>query len=489
MITDQSLSRLLSLRQARDPATDLLVRAWTGADPSDRAAMLVAEDDTGRAGLVGGAPFDMLARGEVPEVLEHVRSAQRLTPALRIAEAEALLAAGAIRAGLEVLQELHQNAYAPGTLALARRTLQLGDAARANRVAAQLPRHVHAVVVRVRAALATGRGLDALLGLEPFLEGTLPAVPAAAGLAALAASVLAKVGARDKLMAFARGLLDARDLPAMLLPGMARVAWTAGLGAEAWRRVQAHDESDPFTAAARLELAVLSGDRDSAERAGTEAGALASASAEARALLSGNFPRTGDLALLLAKNDPSVHVWRTSGERYAAWLCRVVELPARVSIFDLAQRILPQVEEVPDLAIDDAALPSLIDPGQIPISVPARLPLYVHPKLCQGVALGLDMTAETLQPEQLGIEVTSVPEKAGLIVAPASEALKLAAVGRACIAIAIPGDPYWLGPVPERSFAGLRVLRSHPADGWKRAGEALATAIDSLLSIPVGGEL
>lgn len=487
MIPDQALGRLLSLREGRDPATDVLVRGWRRFHPSDRAAMLVAEDDTGRASLVGGAPFDLLARGDVPGVLAHVRAAERVTPALRVAEAEALLTAGAIRSGLELLRSLHRDAYAPATLALARRTLQLGDAVGALRIASHLPRHVHAVVIQVRAALALGRGHDGLLALEPFLGGTLPTLPsAAAALAALAASVLARVGARDRLLAFARVLLEAKDLPDLLLPGMARAAWTAGLGADAWRRLQSHERGDPFAAAARLELGVLSGDARLAERAGADAGVLASFSQDAHALLSGDFPQSSELARPLADPDRTVHVWRTSGERYAAWLRRLADLPARVSVFDLAQGIVPDPHDIPDLALDDAALPSILEPSRVPVRSPARLPLYVHPRLCQGAALGLDLAGDALPPGLPGLALASAPNEAGIVLAPADEALELAASGRPCIAVATPGDPYWLGPVPERSFASLRVLRPHPGDGWKNVGEFARAAIDSLLS-PASG--
>ena len=485
MITDQPLSRLLSMREARDPATDLLIRAWTGADPADRAAMLVAEDDPARAGVVGGAPFDLLAQGNVPGVLEHVRNATRVSPALRVAEAEALLAAGAIQSGLECLQTLHRNAYAPATLALARRTLQLGDEANASRIAAHLPRHVHAMMVRVRADLAIGHTADAMLGLEPFLEGTLPTTPGtAAGIAALSAAVLAKGGGKKKLVAFARELLNAKGLPSTMLPGVARAAWTAGLGAEAWRRMMTSEGDEPFAAAARIELALLSGEAVLAEKAAEEAGILGAASGEARELLSGRFKHNEHIAATLRRSDRTVHVWRTAGERYAAWLRRMPELGARIEVCDLKKGKLPKSEEVPDLAIDDGALPALIDPSQVPMKAKAAAPVYIHPKLCQGVALGLDLSADVVGGEELGMKRTATPDRAGIVVAPADEALELGAAGKACVAIAIPGDPYWMGPLPERSFGSLRVLRAHRVDGWKNAAKELGSALQALLGAP-----
>ena len=94
MTADRELSRVRWLRESRDAAADLVIRGWFGFDTGDRAAMLVAQDDPGRAALVGGAPFTELFQEDIGAVLDHARDPSRASAACEVAEAYALFMAG-----------------------------------------------------------------------------------------------------------------------------------------------------------------------------------------------------------------------------------------------------------------------------------------------------------------------------------------------------------------------------------------------------------
>ena len=486
VLLDKALADACRARVACAPGTDVLLDAWSGAPPDRRAATAVARGDLQLAGACGGEGWRQLAEGDVVGALRVARGERSAGAAMRLLEAEALLAAGAITAGLERLDTLHHEGEPAASLALARRRHMLGDHAGAERVAAALPMYVQAALIGARAALMNGRAAAAFRFIEPFLGGMAPLPePATAGaVAVVAASIMARRGQIASLEGFARGLLDAFDLPEDMMPAAARVAWIGGLATRAWDRFGA--DGNPWMAAAHLELAVLAGDAALASRLAQRAGPLGAPAVAALRLLRGVARQDvpGDEVHPVFREGVTVHVWRTHPHRWQPWIEAARRTPADVAVFDLAGNALPDRRTIPQMVLDDGALLDLLAPKCVPVRR-GGAGTWIAPLLCRGLGVGHDWPEEETRMLRASVRPAARRKDAAVWVLGADEALANAHLGRPTVVVAPPGDPFWAGPLPERVWSGLRVVRADARRGWKGAGARAAEAA-RVLSAPGG---
>lgn len=486
MLIDKALADACRARTACAPGTDVLLDAWSDASPDRRAAMAVAKGDLQLAAACGGNGWKQLAEGDVVGALRVARGERCPNAAMRLLEAEALLAAGAIRAGLERLDALHGEGEPAASLALARRRHMLGDHAGAERAATALPLHVQTALIGARAALINGRAGAAFRFIEPFLGGVapLPEPSVAGAVAVVAASILARRGQLAELQGFARGLLEPVDVPEDMMPAAARVAWTAGLSAQAWDRFGAED--NPWMAAARLELAALAGDAVLASRLMQRAGPLGAPAASALRLLRGVIREDmrDDAANRIFREGVTVHVWRTHPHRWQPWIEGARQTPADVAVFDLAGNALPDSRTIPQVVLDDGALVDLLPPRRVSRRL-SGTGVWIAPLLCRGLGIGHDWPEEETRMLQTSTPLAARREDAAVWILGADEALANAHRGHPIVVVAPPGDPFWAGPLPERVWSGLRVVRTDACAGWRGAGARVAEAARSFLA-PTG---
>lgn len=480
VLIDKALADAWRTRAACPPGADVLLDAWSEAPPDRRAAMAVAKGDLQLAGACGGQGWARLAEGDVVGALQVARGEGCGSAAMSLLEAEALLAAGAIRAGLERLQALHLEGEPAATLALARRCHMLGDHAQAERTATALPMHAQSALIGARAALLEGRPAAAFRFIEPYLSGMapLPEPSVAGAVAVITASILARRGQLAELEGFARRLLDASDVPEDMMPATARVAWTAGLSAQAWERFGVPD--NPWMAAARLELAVLGGDASLASRLMQRAGPLGAPAAAALRLLRGvtQAETPMDEADAVFRGGVTVHIWRTHPHRWQPWIDRALQTPADVAVFDLAANELPDRRTIPQAVLDDGALLDLLPPVRRPVRC-SGTGVWIAPLLCRGLGIGHDWPDEETRMLRISMRMADRRRDAAVWVLGADEALANAHLGHPIVVVAPPGDPFWAGPLPERVWSGLRVVRADPRSGWRGAGARIAEAARS----------
>ena len=463
------------------PGARALVDAWLGRGGDGAAALALAAGDPLAAAVLGGQGMRALAESRLADALRWARSRPG-SAAKGLVGAEALIAGGRIVAGLEELERLARRRDPAGTLALARRCHLLGDHARAEAAASRLPHHPAAALIGARSALVSGRAGAALAHLHPFLGGEAgiadPAQTGAVGAAAAAA--LARLGKTVELGAFARRLLSQGLVPPEMLPGLARVAWTAGLAADARERLDR--EPGPWRDAARLELAVLAGDPERAAAEAAAAGPLAEPSRGLIELLAGAKPRRGANEALPGVR--SIEVWRTHPARWDPWIAAVTGTQAKVRVRNLAAGWLPPDDDrAPDLVIDDGALVDLVAPAPVPPRPVEGDGIWVDPVLCEGVGVGHDWPGVERRALLRGMRQAVSPDTARIRVAGADGALDRAVEGRREIVIAPPGDPFWAGPLPERAWPAMRVVRADPDRGWAGAGARVGALARELAGV------
>ena len=459
-------------QRARDRPAGAAHRAWTGATPAHDADRLAAQGALAHAARLDPAGYGALARGHLERaraIAEHERR-----PVLG---AEALMSAGAVRHAVETLSDAHARGDGAATLALARRLHHLGAHADAARIAAHLPGHAGACLIRARAALAAGRAEETLAAVGPVLEGTVPGSSTAqiGACAVLGASALARTGADAKLERFARALIDAPDLDDALWPYAARVAWTAGEGARAW--TWAHRTRSHGAVQARVELALLAGDAERAaacaHAAGTSPPGLGLLSAEI-ALDAGARERL---------DDPSVrvHVWCTSDRRYAPWIETARASRAEVTVWDWRAGVTPARDDHPDMVLEDAALIAAVEAKKVRANAKKTgSGVHIHRPVCEKMALGLEWPEEESAALEAGVGGSTARDGAAWVVGPPAPALEDHARGCGCVVIAPPGDAYWSGPLAERTFERLAVVRADPAHRWRGAGARVLEALARL---------
>ena len=474
MFADRALTAAWADRVARDAGIDVVVSAWRELPPTARADGLAAGGDLVRAALCGAPGWAELSKGEVVQALRLAREAYGNDPRpISLLEAEALVAAGAMAAGLRYLARLSNGGHVPATVALARRRHALGDHRGAAAVAGRLPMHAHACLVAARALMALQQPAECMRRIEPFLAGGAPIPDAmtAGAFSAIAASGLARLGQTDKLRGFGKHLLTCPDPPSEATPSLARTAWTAGYGREAWDRLS--DESDPWMVAGRVELASLAGDASLMRGLMQRAGPLGVTAQGALALIEGIPPTNGLDA------DKSYHVWRTHPSRWQPWIDGAVTSAGEVSVWDLAAGNLPDDESIPHGILDDSALVTTVDPVPVPARDPQGEGVWLDRPLCAGIGVGHDFPNEEREALERLVSASS-PGDAAVWVTGVDRALAHAAEGRRTVVIAPPGDPFWAGPLPERAWPAFRVVRADPHAGWQGAAERVATVATEL---------
>ena len=487
MYVDRLLAAGLGARTARDHGIDLVLDAWSGASRDRRAAMIAAQGDLPRAASYAGGAWSKLSEGDVGVALEAARDAIR-SPGMAFLEAEALFAAGAVVAGLERLKNLHDRGEPEGTVALVRRRHQLGDHAGAVRAAQTMPWHAHAALTGARSALTVNQPGVALRLIEPYLQGFAPLPePAVAGaFVATTAAILARFREAAQLQRFVDRIAAVGDLPEDMMPTVARAAWIAGRGREAWRRFDV--EQSPWCVAARLELAVLAGDAGLSARLLARAGPLGAPSGPAVKLLEGE-PDARDAASgeALTANarevfaaDKVVHVWRTHPHRWQPWIDAALRTPADVVVCDLRTGDLPDPDVLPWAVVDDGALVEAIAPLAVESRPrPGGHGVHVDADLCTGVGVGHDWPdGET---EAVRARFPRAAGDAVVEVLGAEAAMARAGEGRPAAVVAPPGDPFWAGPLPERVWPHFAVVRSSPHAGWEGGGARVVAAVEGLL--------
>ena len=475
-----------SARLAHGASASLVSCCWTGRGSAGRAAMLGAQGALDTAARCAPHSWGHLAAGDVEAVLRLARA--DTNDAARVLEGEALVCAGAVVAGIEVLRDAHRSGYAPATVALTRRLHEFGDAAGAIEVARCAEFHVGCATVRARAALSLGRAPEALRALIPFLSGhvVLPDAASAGVCAVLGASALAATARSVALRTFAQTWLDAPDLDPSMLPWAVRTAWMAGEAGRAWECTVRAPAA--LSGAARAELCVLAGDPSGA-RAALDGGGESAHCWRAVELLDGTMSRDPDLAHVFSQQGLSVHVWCGPDRRFAPWREAALCAAADVALFDLGAGALPD-GGVAHVATDEASLIAALDPVRLcpGSSGVARRGVHIAPHLCRGIALGLDWPSgeDALLRRSLGFDAIPASD-AAVVVGPPSSALDAHHRGARCVVLAPPGDPFWNGVLPERAFAGLRVVRADPRSAWAGAAGRVLQAVESLLpGIPQG---
>lgn len=482
MLIDQQLTNAGLARTVRHHGVDSLIDAWLGTPPDQRAARLLANGDA--AALAGyGSGWAQIASGDIIGALGVARNGpQAGTAPMRLLEAEALMAAGGIVAGLQRIEELHESGDPAASIALARHRHRLGDHVGADAAAKAVPMHAHAALVGARAALMRDSPAGAFGFIEAFLTGVapLPDPMTAGAVAVIAASTMARAGLLSRLRRFGEDLLGSAMLPQEMMPTVARVAWTAGLAAEAWTRFEG---KEPWPAAARLELAVLAGDAARATQLMSQAGAMGMPSTVAVLLLRGAF---GDQASTTIGaqafgEGARVHIWRTHPQRWQPWIDAALATGADVGVYDLAGGDLPPPEDIPHSVFDDSSLVGVVAPS--PASpLPCRgKEVWIGEALCQGVALHTDWPPEETETIRRNVTVTERADDAAVLVAAGERAFEAAAEGRAMVVVAPPGDPFWAGPLPEQVWPAMRVVRVDARTGWAAAGQRVVQAAQSLI--------
>ena len=490
MFVDRELAAARRARTARDHGVDILLGAWSAAPIAARAAMIAAQGDLPRAAACGGGGWLALVKGDVASALQSARAAIR-QPGMAFLEAEALFRAGAVVAGLERLEALHARGDPAGSLALVRRRVQFGDQAGAVQAALALPWHAHAALAGARAALTTHRFDVAFRLVDPFLQGIahVPEPATAGAVAMVAASILARIGDGRRLRDFVDRLLGAGDLPEDMMPAVARTAWVGGRAREAWNRFGM--VNDPWCTAARLELAILAGNLPLAEHLAKRAGPLAAPSAPAVRLLRGHSEvgkaeSAGDLFLAADAEKVfgegcTVHVWRTHPHRWQPWIEAALRTPADVTLCDLAAGRLPDVHVLPAAVFDDGALVDMLAPVPVPVAAPKGAGVEIGSTLCRGIGIGHDWPDKETEVARGALPDVPAHAEAAVRVLGADDALACVHTGRALVVVAPPGDPFWAGPLPERIWPAIRIVRADAQTGWHGGGARVVSTAQSLL--------
>ena len=254
----------------------------------------------------------------------------------------------------------------------------------------------------------------------------------------------------------------------------------------------------PWCVAARLELAILAGNLPLAERLAERAGPLGAPSVPAVHLLGGgawmrdevepsNAPFLSEDAREMFREGRTVHVWRTHPYRWQPWIESALRTPAEVTVCDLAAGRLPDPDVLPSVVLDDGALIDMLAPVPVPVAATRGTGVAIGRKLCHGIGIGHDWPDQETEVVRLALPPAPAPEEAAVWVLGAGDALECARTGRALVVIAPPGDPFWTGPVPERVWPSMHVVRADAKDGWNDAGARVISAAEAVLHRAAGG--
>lgn len=472
-------------RTAKSWGAGIVLTAWQGHHPGHRAAMIYAQGDPQRAGACD-PNWKLLADGDLVGALKASRNQDN--PYAMQLEAETLITAGSLIAGLERLQKLHNKGLVSASLSLTRRLYMLGDFDSALTVALSLPWHAHVVMLGARSAIMKKDYDTARRMMEPLLLGIVP-VPdteAASGLMVITATLLLQSGEYERLQNFIRSILMSMDLPDALLPGVARSAWMAGFGQQAWDRMMQHQSQ--YAAAACAELAILVGNVEVAQKWIKTASYAASPMLPALRMLTGEV--FGDVkakaeAERIFSKGQEVHIWRTHPHRWTPWLRAAQETKAVVKVYDLKKGEIPEANAKPVLTMDDSALVEILPPLVTPTVPRPGNTVWVSEDLCSGFSVPLDWPDSETDYIYGLLKRAESPDEATLVITSAEKGMELADGGRPVVVIAPPGDPFWNGPLPEKAWPGMGMVRSSVERGWTGAGMHVVQIAKDLFKIMV----
>ena len=489
MYPDSTLARAWLSRTAQDDGTGLLLSAWARESPNIRAALLAARGDLRRAAACAGGGWKKLLDGDTLGALREVGDTK--DPSLALLEAEGLFAGGAIVAAFEILKGLVEHGDAAGCLAMARRLHLLGDHPNAMQVAQRLPLNVHVALVGARSALSVGDSRAAANFINPMLTGAAPiSEPLIAGAVAVVTSlILARSREYPRLQDFVQRMLFSGDLAEEMIPGVARAAWLAGMSKEVWKRFG--DEDNPWMAAGRLELAILSGDAGLAESQLKKADVIGAPSMPLVKLLKGEACSTKeqvDEAQKIFKDGNTVHLWKTHPQRWKPWIDAALASVADVQICDFGAGQIPDRKAIPNVIMDDSGLAEILRPiSPKPKQSRGKQGLWIDALQCHGWGAGYDWPEEetagamqSVSPEQRAVSKAG----AAVVACDIDAALVRAQAGLPTIAIVEPGEAFWAGPLSEAAWPNMKMVRMDPIKNWSGAGERIADLAKALLAVP-----
>jgi len=474
-------------RTSRHQGVDAVLDSWLGINREIRAAVCASLGAFDRAASTGSPGWKALCEGDLKGAIKHAETLMSKDSTGVVLYGEALFASGAIVPALKHLDAFHLAGVPEASLSLGRKLFEFGDYKGAQNVLSTLPMHAQAVQIGARAALSGGNPRAAFDMLFPFMNGSVPIPDAycAASFAVVAATSLAAMGEYRNLSEFGHALLQSVDADVDVYPLVARVAWLAGLGKEAWDRYGDEQDDDPWCAVARIELALLAGNPQLARIYVRKAGAYAMPSINTLSLLEGVVPpgrQDSEKLGKLFRSGIVIHIWRTHAYRWQPWINAALATDAQVEVYDLANDILPDANVIPDLAIDDERLWGVLPPSPIPVSKPNGHGVWIEGALCSGVGVGYDWPASETETIVQQIEAAGNIGTASVTVARDEDAFAVAASGRAAVAIAKPGEPFWSGPLPEKLWPSLKVVKPDfgKKDIWEGAGHRVVEAVRAL---------
>ena len=176
-----------------------------------------------------------------------------------------------------------------------------------------------------------------------------------------------------------------------------------------------------------------------------------------------------------------MHVWRTHPYRWQPWIEAALRTPAEVTVCDLAAGRLPEPDVLPRAVLDDGALVDVLAPVPVPVAAPGGAGVRVGSKLCRGVGIGHDWPEEEAEVVRRALPGGAGGWRGRGTGSRADDALACVQAGRALVAVAPPGDPFWAGPLPERIWPSMRIVRADPQAGWSGAGARVVAAAEDLL--------
>ena len=480
---DPFIAGMYRERTAKSWGAGIVMNAWQGIHPAQRAPMIYAQGDPQRAGSCD-PNWQLLADGDFIGALKATRNQQ--SPFTMQLEAETLIAAGSLVAGLERLRRLHNRGLVSASLSLTRRLHMLGDFKGAVTMALSIPWHAHIVILGTRAAIMDKDYRNARKLIEPLLLGIVPVPDTenAAGLMLVTASLLVQTGEYERLQAFMRSVLMSMDLPDALLPAVARSAWMAGFGQQAWDKLS--QQKGEFSAAACAELATLVGNVEIAQKWTKAAGFASAPLMPALKMLTGEV-----LSDIQAKSDANqifkkgneIHIWRTHPYRWEPWIRTAQATKAKIKVYDLSRADVPDLKAQPTVTMDDSALVEILVPEPLPTQARGGQSVWVAENLCRGFSVPLDWPSAETDLIFSMLERAPSQDQATLVVASAMDGAALATAGRPVVVIAPPGDPFWNGPLPKVAWPGMNIIKPHPEQGWKGAGMQVIGVAKELFKI------
>ena len=117
----------------------------------------------------------------------------------------------------------------------------------------------------------------------------------------------------------------------------------------------------------------------------------------------------------------------------------------------------------------------------MPVAAPEGAGVEIGSALCHGIGIGHDWPDNETELARGALRDVPVHGEAAVRVLGADDALACVHTGRALVVVAPPGDPFWAGPLPERIWPAIRIVRADAQTGWHGAGARIVSAAESFL--------